>query len=102
MKDQATTNNNIGKYAGIMWRKQVIANLEAEQERNYNPSNPHDKMMADARKRVLKKMKAVDAKSDVIQKATATDIKAVAMRYNKSVMDDGYINVYGSKAVCLL
>lgn len=102
MKEQTNPNHRIGKYTGVVWRKELIAKLEEQVNQKYDPRDIHQKMMADARHKVLKRMRELDAKGDMVQAQASVDILAVANRYRYSAMDDGYINVYGNKAVCML
>lgn len=92
----------IGKYAGIVYRQEIMAKLSEQQEQAGHAHSPSDKMMADARKRVLSRLKAIDARQAKHQKIASNDIGAVLKRYLHNSMEEGYTNVYGGKAVCLL
>lgn len=94
--------NRIGAHTGVQWRKELIASLEKKESFAFDPRDKHEKMMSEARKKVLLRMRELDTVGDIVQEAVRTDIRAVARRYPQSVMNDGYINVYGQKAVCLL
>lgn len=97
-----TPKNRIGQHTGVVWRKELIAKLEQQVQEKHDPRDIHQKMMADARHKVLKRMRELDAKGDMLQAQASVDILAVANRYRYSAMDEGYINVYGQKAVCVL
>lgn len=97
-----TPKNRIGQHTGVVWRKELIAKLEQQVQEKHDPRDLHQKMMADARHKLLNRMRRLDAKGDIIQAKTSVDIQAVVNRYRYSAMDEGYINVYGDKAACML
>lgn len=92
----------IGQFTGVVWRKELIAKLEEQIQEKHDPRDLHAKMMTEARHKVLKRMRELDSKGDVVQAKASTDIQEIAKRYRNSVMNDGYLNVYGKKAECML
>lgn len=97
-----TPKNRIGQHTGVVWRKELIAKLEQQVQEKHDPRDIHQKMMADARQKLLRRMRTLDAKGAMAQAKTSVDIQAVVDRYRYSAMDEGYTNVYGNKAECML
>lgn len=97
-QDQAGARKvNIGHMAGRVYRKQILAKLEREEAQSTPARNNHDKLMAEARKRVLKHLKALDIKQAAKKDAVRSDIADVVKRYQTNAMKESYENVYGKK-----
>lgn len=87
----------ISHMAGRVYRKQILAKLEREDLHASAPRNTHDKLMADARKRVLKHLKALDIKQAAKKEELRSNISDVLRRYQTNAMNESYENVYGKK-----
>lgn len=88
----------LGTYTGTAYRKHIIAKLEKDEAINAAPTSRHDKMMAEARKRVLSRLKALEVTNKKVKKIAKTDINIVLERYKHNAMEESYTNVYGKKA----
>lgn len=87
----------ISHMAGRVYRKQILAKLERDESKARAPRSIHDKLMADARKRVLKHLKALDIKQSAKKDAIRSNISDVLRRYQTNAMNESYENVYGKK-----
>lgn len=88
----------LGKYAGQVYRNEIIATLEREEAIGAAPLTEHDRMMAKARKRVLARLKSIEERQEKSKKIANGDITTVLRRYTGRAMDEPYTNVYGKPA----